>query len=236
MNTHIYYIPQYKAVSVIANFAETQKKMDLGMSPKVDYIPMTISDFSRYEIEGIGLVQIENDCFQAIKEIFSNFKFKSVAFHESNIELADVVIDAQHLVIGDRSKVNVSEKNFQNLEEITFLALKTYKGKVLTILNSVKKIAMWYEGKKSNTILSKFPELKELHCFNGSEIQLDIRENKCIERLELANFPKLEHILLDHDHIIKELKIENCKKLDISNLPVTSIWPPRKENIKAKIS
>jgi len=58
-------------------------------------------------------------------------------------------------------------------------------------------------------------------------------KNKDLEKLEIHYCSKLEQILLPEHHKLKEVVIENCKNLDVSNLPteVTSIWPPRKESV-----
>lgn len=61
-------------------------------------------------------------------------------------------------------------------------------------------------------------------------LELDLRNNKDIERLDIHLCSKLEHILLVENHNLKKVLIENCKNLDVSNLPeaITSISPPRK--------
>lgn len=47
MDYKIYYIPEHKTVSITSNFAEIKKWMDLGINPKVEYIPITISELSQ---------------------------------------------------------------------------------------------------------------------------------------------------------------------------------------------
>ncbi|CAA7193829.1 hypothetical protein [Chryseobacterium potabilaquae] len=219
MDTNIYYIPEHEGILITSNFAEIQKWMNLGVNPKVEYIPISISDLNKYTFKGIGFEKVSNEYFQSIKEIFSEYKFDDVCFHESTVDLSDVIFDVRHFVIGDKSNINLSEKNFKNLEEVTFLSLKTFKGKIVTKLNSVKKIVLWFENKKGNTLLSHFPRLKELHIFNGSEVELDLVENKDIENLRLGNLPKLEKIIFNSETVIKKAIIENCKKLDTSELP-----------------
>lgn len=235
MDTNIYYIPEYQGISITNNFTEIQKRMDIGIDPKTEYIPIVISDFSKYEIKSLGFDKIDNDYFQSIKDEISKYHFEAIYFHKSSIDLLDVVLDVNHLIVGDKSKINLSEENFKNLEKITFLEGKSLKGKISGNFNSVKKIVLWHEGKKANTILKRFPDLKELHLFNGSEIELDLQENKQIERLQIGNFPKLEKILLSTSNSMKEVMVQNCKKLNIDNLPIKSISPPRKKENLSKI-
>lgn len=235
MDTNIYYIPEYKAVSVTSNYAEEKKMMDLGVNPKVNYIPMTISDFSKYEIEGIGFTKVDNSYFQTIKSIFSSFKFKGLAFHDSNIDLSNVTIDVRELFIGEKSKLDISTKNFKGLEEITFLSIKSFKGKVLDQFDTVKKAIFWDSTKIS--LAEMFPNIKELTVNKGSLTELDLRNNKNLEILDVHYCTKLEKILLPAHHKLNDILIENCKNLDISNLPsLARVWPQRKVNAEKKSS
>ncbi|MBT2621908.1 hypothetical protein [Chryseobacterium sp. ISL-6] len=230
MDTNIYYIPEHKAVSITSNFAEEKKWMDLGVNPKIEYIPMTISDFSKYGIKGIGFTKVDNNYFQTIKGIFSDFNFNSVAFHNSTVDLSNVTIDVRELFIGDKSKIDISAKNFKNLKEVTFLSVKTFKGKVLSPLDSVEKAVLW-DSTKASTLPEMFPNLKELTINKGGLTELDLINNKNLERLDIRLCSKLERILLPDNHKLNYVFIENCKNLDVSNLPVsvTSVWPVRKE-------
>lgn len=219
MDTNIYYTPEDKGVTITNNFAEIQKMMDLGINPKVEYIPITISDFSKYEIRGLGFEKVDNKYFQTIKSIFSELKLEVISFYESNIDLSDVLIDVQHLLIGDKSKVNLSDKNFKNLEEITFLSVKTFKGKISDKFENVKKLTLWYENQKSNIILEQFPNLEEFYIYNGSIVELNLTESPLIERLQLHRCLKMEKVILPPTIHLKKVIVEACNKLDTSNLP-----------------
>ncbi|UIR57827.1 hypothetical protein LZQ00_08395 [Sphingobacterium sp. SRCM116780] len=230
MDTNIYYIPAHHTISITSDFAEEQRRMDTGIDPKIEYIKLSISDLSNYSFDTIGFKRVENDYFQSIKSIFSKINLKAVAFHESNIDLSDVVIDVQHLLIGDKSKVNLKMENFKNLKEVTFLEIKTYKGKVLNQLSTVKKAVLW-DSTQTSLLHEMLPNLIELTVNKGSLTELDLRNHKHLEKLDIHYCTKLEQVLLYKDHKLQNVMIENCKKLDISNLPlsVTSVWPPRKE-------
>jgi hypothetical protein len=230
MDTDIYYIPKYEGITITSNFAEIQKHMDIGMEPKIEYIPITTSDFSKYKIKGLGFDHVENDYFQSIKEIFSKYKFEAISFHGTKVDISDAILDVQHLLIGDKSKVNLSAENFTNLKEITFLDVKTFKGKVVNALNTVNKAVLW-SGTKESSIPEMLPNLKELTINKGSLTELDLRSNKHLERLDVHLCSKLERILLPDNHKLNYVFIENCKILDVSNLPmsVTSVWPARKD-------
>ncbi|WP_300691575.1 hypothetical protein [Chryseobacterium sp.] len=237
MDTNIYYIPEHKAVSITSNFDEEKKLMDLGVDPKIEYVPITISDFSKYVIRGIGFTKVDNTYFQTIKSVFSDFKFNSLAFHNSTIDLSSITIDVRELFIGEKSKMDISAKNFKNLEEITFLSVKTFKGKVLDQFVTVNKAVLW-DSTKTSALTEMFPNLKELTINKGGLMELDLRNNKNLERLDIHLCSKLEKILLPDNHKLNEVLIENCKNLDLSNLPssVTRVWPPRKEKIEKKSS
>jgi hypothetical protein len=78
-----------------------------------------------------------------------------------------------------------------------------------------------------------FPNITELIVNKGNLTDLDLTKNENLEKLKIHYCSKLERILLPENHKLKEVVIENCKNLDLSNLPteVTSVWPPRKENV-----
>ncbi|MBV8327824.1 hypothetical protein [Chryseobacterium sp.] len=235
MDTNIYYIPKYQGISITSNFAEIQRQMDIGLEPKIEYIPIAISDLSKYKIRGLGFEKIQDEYFQSIKNLFSGLKLEAVSFHESNIDLSDVTIHVQHLLIGEKSKVNLSNDNFKDLEEVTFLSLKSFKGKVLNQLDTVEKAVLW-DSPKGSSLPEMFPNLKELTINKGALIKLDLRNNKDLEKLDVHLCTKLEQILLPDQHKLKEVFIENCKNLNVNNLPpsVTRVWPPRKEKVEKR--
>lgn len=230
MDTNIYYTPEDKGVTITSDFAEIKKWMDLGVNPKVEYIPITVSDLNKYEITEIGFDKIDDEYFKGLKEIFSQLQLKTISFHGSVLDLSGVVINVKELFIGEKSKINLSSNNFKNLEEITFLSLKTYKGKILNKFDTVKKAVLW-DTTKTSTLLEMFPNLVELTINKGSLIELDLRNNKELEKIGIHYCTKLERVLLYDDHKLQEIFVENCKNLDVSNLPVdiSSIWPSRKE-------
>ena len=230
-------MPENKGILITSNFSEIQKWMDLGINPKVEYIPVTISSFRNYEVKSLGFDKVENEYFQSIKDLFPGLKFETVSFHESSIDLSNVLIDVKHLLIGEKSKFNISKNNFKGLEEITFLSIKSFKGKVITQLDTVQKAVLW-DSTKTSSLPEMFPNLIKLVINKGALTEVDLRNNKHLEKLEVHYCTKLERILLPDKHKLNEVFIDNCKNLDVNNLPsaVTRVWPPRKETIKKKHS
>ncbi|UFH33308.1 hypothetical protein LNP04_06205 [Chryseobacterium sp. C-71] len=220
IDTNIYYIPKDKGILITSNFAEIQKRMDIGMDPVIEFIKTSITDLNKYEIKGFGFDNVDNTYFQSIKEVFAKYKFETIAFHETTADLSDVVLDVEHLVVGQKSKINISEKNFKNLKEITFLSVKTFKGKILDKFKTVEKLILWYENQKSNTILENFPNLKEFYIYNGSIMELNLTENPHIEKLQLHRCIKLEKVILPPSMQLKKVIVEACNKLDTYNLPI----------------
>lgn len=236
MDTNIYYDIEGQGLLVTSNFSEEKKWMDLGVNPKVEYKQIAISEVDNYKVIDVGFIKIENDFFQTMNEIFSKLQLQAVAFHESSIDLADIIIDVQHLLIGEKSKIDISTKNFRNLEEVTFLSIKSFKGKILDQFDTVKKAVLW-DSTKTSSFPEIFPNLIELTINKGGLTELDLRNNKDIEKLDVHYCTKLEKILLPDDHKLNDVFIENCKNLDISNLPsITRVWPQRKEKTEEKFS
>ncbi|AZA89065.1 hypothetical protein EG349_19760 (plasmid) [Chryseobacterium shandongense] len=221
MATNIYYIPKDRGILITSDFADIQKRMDIGMDPIIEYLQITISDFDKYIIRSFGFDKVDNNYFQKIKDEISKYEFETIAFHESTIDLSNVVLDAKHLIVGDKSKINLSSNNFKNLKEITFLSVKTFKGKILDKFKKVERLILWYENQKSNIILENFPNLKEFYIYNGSLVQLDLTENPLIERLQLHRALKLEKVILPPTVHLKRVVVEACNKLDRSNLSLS---------------
>lgn len=220
MDTNIYYSLKEQGIFVTSDFEERQRRINLGMFPKIDYEKIDIPNLDNYIFNEIAFDKIDNDYFQNIKEIFSKYTFETIAFHETMADLSDVVLDVQHLIVGEKSKISLSEKNFKNLKEITFLSVKTFKGKILDRFKDVKKLVLWYENQKSNIILENFPNLKEFYIYNGSIIELNLIENPYIERLQLHRCIKMEKVVLSPKIHLKKVIVEACNKLDTSNLPI----------------
>jgi hypothetical protein len=218
MDTNIYYNADSRGAIATSNFEEIQKRMDLGIDPKVDYKKISFSDFDKLKINDLGFEKIANEYFQQFATIFSKHEFETVSFHDSVIELSEGTLRAKQLIIGDNSKINLSVKNFANLEEITFLSLKTFKGKILDYIPSVKKMVIWYENNKANSILSKFSNLVELWINNGNLTELVLTENSALKTLHLNRCAKLEVVKLKTNQLLETVVVEGSKKLDTSNL------------------
>lgn len=218
MVSNIYYDRKDSGLLITSNIEKFYKKMEIGIFPKINYEEIDYEKIDQYNFKDIGLDEIDNDYFQSIKDLFLKYRFETVAFHNIRADLSEVVINTQHLVLGENAKINLSKKNFKSLEEITFLSLKTFKGKVIDTFDSVNKMILWYENKKSNTILEKFPNLKEFYIYNGSLVELDLTGNPKLERLQLHRCTKLEKVVLNSETNLKKLITESSTKLDTSNL------------------
>lgn len=235
MDTKLYYDIKNQGLLIISDFEEKQKLMDLGVDPKIEYKKINASEIINYKIKNVGFDRIQNELFQFIKDIFLGLKLKTVVFHESSVDLSDTIIDVQHLLIGEKSKIEISSKNFKYLEEITFLSLKSFKGKVLDKFDAVKKAVLW-DSTKIFTLPEMFPNLKELTINKGSLTELDLSNHEDLEKLDVHYCSKLERILVSNNHRLNDIFIENCKNLDITNLPsLARIWPQRKVNIDKKL-
>lgn len=218
INTEIYYNPNDPGLLITSNIEKFNKNMELGIFPKTNYEKVLIANIDQYLVKDIAFNEVDNVYFQKIKGIISKYKLGVIAFHETTIDLSDVELNVEHLIIGDKSKIDLSSKNFINLKEITFLSVKTFKGKILDAFDTVKKLVLWYENKKSNDILLHFNHLKDFHIYNGSIQELDLTNNVEIEKLELHRCLKLEKVLLKSGQHLEHVTVEASNKLDTTNL------------------
>lgn len=126
MVSKIYYDQKDPGLLITSNIEKFHKNMELGIFPKTNYEEIPIEKIHQYKIKDIAFDEIDNAYFQSIKEIFSKYKFEAIAFHETIADLSEVVLDVEHLIVGDKSKINLSSNNFKNLKEITFFVGKNF--------------------------------------------------------------------------------------------------------------
>lgn len=218
MDANIYYIKNNHTLFITSTFAEIQRNMDLGINPQLEYLKIEISDVANYIIKAIGFDKVDDLYFQSIKDIFANNRYEGVAFHNCAINLTGICIDTEHLVVGDSCKINFTKENFKNLKEITFLSMKSYKGRIIYNISYVKKITAWYVGLKSELVLSLMPNLEELVINHGSMTTLDLLANPKLRVVGLHYCRKLEKVVINSEQKIEKVVVENCKNLDINNL------------------
>lgn len=218
MKASVYYIPNNHGVLITSDFTEIQKRMDIGIDPRIDYNKIAISDLGQFIIKGIGFDKVDEDSFQNVKQDFSNREFEYIAFHNSVADLSDILLDVNHLIVGENTKISITKNSFKNLKEITFLSVKTFNGKILDSIESVEKLIIWYENRKSNNLLPMFPNLKELSIYNGGIAELDLSLNPLLKTLQLHRCTKLEKVILNPQMQLTSVIVEACKKLDMSNL------------------
>ncbi|MGC4040311.1 MAG: hypothetical protein QM710_05875 [Flavobacterium sp.] len=224
MDFNLYFDSNDNGLLATTKFDELEKKMELGIFPKSDYIKVSIADVKAFKPQSVAFDGVNDPHFQSIKAIFSDYVFESVAIHNSTIDLDNTIISCKHLIIGDNVKMDLNQSNFINIKEVTFLSVKTYKGKISGLFTTVSKLLLWYENSKSNNILAEFPNLEELHIYNGSLTTLVLYGNQKINTLHLHNCPKLKELDINPDNL-EELIIERCKNLIISSTKIRSIPP-----------
>lgn len=218
MNNYIYYNPIEQGLLIKSNFEELQKRMEIGLSPKINYQKIDFSRINSIDIRYVVFDNIIGKDFLQFQELFARKYLESVAFHETIANLSGIKIKAKHLVVGEKSKIDLSSEFFQDVKEITFLSVKTFKGKMKDKFDSVEKVILWYENNKANEIISHFPNLRYFQINNGSLDQLDLSNNTMLESLQLHLCTKLEKVKIAKGHELKEVLVERCKKLDLSNL------------------
>lgn len=175
-----------------------------------------ISIATKQRIKSVGIkVNINSNMSK-----LSNLNIESISFDNCAIDykLFPVFNSVQNLNIGDFVKMDIDFCYFPNLVDISFLSVKTFKGRIMNKIESVEKLILWYENKKSNVILSMFPNLKEFYIYNGSIVELNLMENPLLERLQLHRCTKMEKVVLNPSIQLKKVVVEACKKLDVSNL------------------
>lgn len=218
MDIRIFYSSNESGLLITSKFEKWQRNMALGVFPVTKFNEIDLAEVKRHTIKTIAFDEVAHLSFECLSEIFSQSAFDSIAFHQTTIDLSGVTINCNHLIVGEKSKIDIQNLYFKNVNEITFLSLKTFKGKVLDKLNSVEKLVIWHDNKKLNDMLPLFPNLKSIQVNHGSATQLNLSANAWLEILSLHLCHKLEKIDLHPTNILKEVVIENCNSLDQSNL------------------
>lgn len=218
MNAGIFYDHNSSNLLITSNVPKWQKNVALGIYPNTKLEKIDFSELAKFEFNGISFDEIDNAYFQTIKSLFDKHILDYIAFHDTQVDLSAITINVNHLVIGEKAKLNLSVRSFKKLTKITFLSLKTFKGKVLHQFESVEQLVIWYEDRKVNEILPMFPKLKHLEINNGSLGELDLAANMMLETLSLHRCMKLEKVILDSSINLKKVVIGHCNRLDINNL------------------
>jgi hypothetical protein len=179
-------------------------------------LDVAVSIAIKQKIKNIGIgISIASSMSKLSELNIESISFDSCIIDYKSFPVFDMV---KYLTIGNSVKMDISFSYLPNLVDITFLSVKTFKGKILDKIESVEKLILWYENKKSNEILSMFPNLKEFYIYNGSIVELDLSANPLLERLQLHRCIKLEKVILNPTTQLKDVIVEACKKLDAGNL------------------
>lgn len=218
MDANIYYNHKNEGLFITSDSEKVQKEINLGLYSNTNFEKIHLSNLDQYTVKGIGFDKVDDTYFQNIKYIFSKYEFEVIAFHRSNVNIDNIKINTKNLIIGNSSKINFGSEHFSNLKEISFLSVKTFKGRILDKINSVEKLILWYENKKSNEILLSFPNLKEFYIYNGTIIELNLTKNPLLEKLQLHRCTKLENVIVHPEHCLKKVIVESSNKLDTGNL------------------
>mgnify|MGYP000978064372 CR=1 FL=1 len=205
MNAGIFYDHNSANLLITSNFSKWKKNITLGIYPNTKFEKIDFSELAKFEFNGISFDEIDNVYFQTIKSVFDKHTLDYIAFHYTQVDLSAIMINVNHLVIGEKAYINLAASSFKQLTEITFLSLKTFKGKVLHQFESVEQLVIWYEGRKVNEILPMFPNLKHLEINNGSLVELDLATNRMLETLSLHRCMKLEKVILDPSINLKKV-------------------------------
>lgn len=120
MNPGIFYNHNSSNLLITSNFSKWEKNIALGISPDTKFEKIDFSELAKFEFNGISFDEIDNAYFQTIKSLFDKHTLAYIAFHYTQVDLSAITINVNHLVIGEKAKLNLSASSFKQLTEITF--------------------------------------------------------------------------------------------------------------------
>lgn len=207
------YTDKDNGLLITTRIEKWERDIQLGISPDFKFQLIDISDIdNRPSIEGIAYDVIPNEDFILLNSILGLKHVEGLAIHESII-IDSAIISCTHFVLGEKVKFELRNERLNSVERITFLSLKTFKGKIIDDLIGVKHLVVW-EDKKSimNDLLKRFPNLESLYLVRTSLESLDFSANPNLINLELHDCRKLKDLKFD-GNIPENIVVEMCPNL-----------------------
>jgi hypothetical protein len=212
MNAKIY-ITKNNELFITSRIEEWERKIQLKIFPDLKFKLVDISENNKLRsVTGITYDMVSYEDFVIVNNIIESYSPQELAIYESNI-ITSPVIFCSHLLLGDMINFELRHERLKNVERISFLSLKSFKGKIINNLIDVKHLVVW-EDKKSimNDILKRFPNLESLYLVRTSLEFLDLSVNKSLLRLELHDCRKLNKLEFG-ENIPENIVIELCPNL-----------------------
>lgn len=192
------------------------EKIKLGIFPKQNYLLIDEKDV----LNNKNIVNISFDKIVSVEDINyflelfkSNSDKQVIAFHECKSKEITKYY-SKHLVLGEKCFLPINVENTEIVEEITFLSLKTFKGKISSLIYNVKTLNVWNDKGKLNEIVLAFTDLRVLKIYNSDVQILDLTQFLNLVSVEIYNCKKLEIINFSENNTAN-VTLENSPKAKI---------------------
>lgn len=191
------------------------EKIKLGIFPEQNYLLIDEEDvLNNKNLVNISFDKIVTTNINYFLELFKNNSDNQViAFHECKSKEINRYY-AKHLVVGEKCILPINVENSETVEEITFLSLKTFKGKVTSLIYNVKTLNVWNDKGKLNEIVLAFIDLRVLKIYNSDVQILDLTQFLNLVSVEIYNCKKLEIINFSENNTANVL-LENSPRTTI---------------------
>jgi len=215
MDTKIY-LDKSGGLLITTRFSEWENNMRLGIFPQQHFLLIdTFALKSNHIIlKSVSFDKVPLKDFVTINNYLKYIEFDEVAIHECNLINVQLP-NCKHLILGIKVKLNLSNEILLSIQKITFLSLKTFRGKILNDLNNIKDLIVWDDIGFINELLKKIPYIEILQLFKTNLETLDISLNHHLCLLELYNSKKLKRLEFTKDNMPNKISFEMCPNLVI---------------------
>jgi hypothetical protein len=193
----------------------TIEYVDLGVC-KDDFDLLGLVE--KYKIDEIIISNFVNINYELLSKISStSITSLSILFSSISVVIPKFP-NIKRLLIGDNVKMDLDYSKFPQLEHLSMLSYKTFKGKIENKTDYLHELVVWYYNPKSKNLadmLSENISIKRLEVNHTNIESLEgIEQLENIEELSIAYGKNLEKIdsLLSRNKFRKVL-FQNCKRL-----------------------
>lgn len=219
MNSSIY-TDKFNGLLITSRFEDWEKKIKLGIFPDFEYAQTDILNLKNniQIIDSVAFDKVSSDDFNLVNSILKQKRIGAIAIHESDISNSPKLF-CQHLIIGEKVTIDLKNEMLNAVEGITFLSLKTYKGKVIDDLTNIKNLTVWHDKGYANSLFKKTPALESLQLYDTSVEALDLSLNPYLNSAGFYVSKNLQKVYFSKEKLPENIGYEACPNLDLERLP-----------------
>lgn len=210
-----YYITKYDdgiGLFVTSRTDYWQERCRLRISPSLGEEIAHLKDVKGQTVV-LGFDQIDSKVFNGVVEEVSTLNtIKELAIHNSKIHVDfTATLSIDHLYIGEKVALDLHASQIES-KEVTFLNLKTFKGRVLSKFPATESLTVWYDRDNINKLIESFYNVQKLVVTHCNVEMLDLGLLSRLTVINLAYCRNLTKINVLEKHSLEIITVQTSKK------------------------